>query len=195
MARYYKGWNIDGRHDPWRHHHGCGCVVMLALIIALATCAVAFGLDFETYNSPEVDVPRNFLCNVAVDVDLRCPPLERRSIQGRSRQFYVHEAVHKINNEYSNRKQCYGLYVGDGNIVSFKTQPKLTLYQVAAVVPLNERDELWTLFLVLPSTRQNQDKFPLYILNEATAYRLDAKHCRQEGLPLQGADKYFERYL
>jgi hypothetical protein len=100
---------------------------------------------------------------------------------------WAHEATHGMTGEVS--AGGYGLYLLEGRAIVFKNHPRVTIGQVAAMVPQPERGDIFDLYLV--KQRGDWDREPLYLLDEWNAYVHGTLTRRQTG---QGNRQETERY-
>jgi len=100
---------------------------------------------------------------------------------------WAHEATHGMTSVVSGGG--YGLYLLDGRAVVFKRHPRVTIGQVAAMIPAGERGEVFDLYLV--RQRVDWDREPLYLLDEWNAYVHGTIARRQTG---QADRQETERY-
>ena len=80
----------------------------------------------------------------------------------------VHEGTHYINSYLENTYRGYAWFYVLKNRVFRVRHPKITLTQVAQLVPLDQRTVTYNTYLV--QSRTWWDHEPLYILNEWSAY-------------------------
>jgi len=80
---------------------------------------------------------------------------------------HVHELTHGVSNRLHASTARHGIYLLDGKgIVLY--HPKVTIAQVAAAVPKEERGKIFDLYLVKQQKDWNDS--PIYLLDEANSY-------------------------
>jgi hypothetical protein len=93
---------------------------------------------------------------------------------------WAHEATHGMTAELSRGGGRWVMYLLDGRAVVFKSQPAVTIGQVAATVPAHQRGPIFDLYLV--KQRKDWDREPLYLLDEWNCYVHGTVARRQAGL-------------
>ena len=80
-----------------------------------------------------------------------------------------HEQIHKVNSDIrtQNKVDC-GFYFLKNNALIIKEHPKITLSNVAAAVPKENRGSVYPLYLVKQAKYWNNQ--PLYVFDECVAY-------------------------
>jgi hypothetical protein len=79
---------------------------------------------------------------------------------------WAHEATHGMTGVVKGKG--YGLYLLDGKAVVFDAHPRVTIGQVAAMVPEADRGQVFDLYMVKQRADWNAE--PLYLLDEWNAY-------------------------
>jgi hypothetical protein len=84
---------------------------------------------------------------------------------------WTHEAWHGVTAAVS-PPGGYGIYCGDGKAVIFRSHPKVTIGEVAATIPKDDRGAIFPLYMV--EQRRYWDKQPLYLADEFNSYVVGA---------------------
>ena len=90
---------------------------------------------------------------------------------------WVHEGTHGINSRLRNEFRCPGFYVLDNRAVLLNREPNTTLTQVARLIPVSLRGDVYQLYLI--DSRRWWNNEPSYIFDEFIAYTNGAEARRQ----------------
>ena len=92
---------------------------------------------------------------------------------------WTHEGTHGACVRLPRRPGCHSIYCLEGRSVTIR-HPRLTIGQVAAAIPVEERGQIFQLYMV--DQRRDWDREPIYLVEEWTAYIHGTFARRQLGL-------------
>jgi hypothetical protein len=120
-------------------------------------------------------------CEVLTDLYCRLdrPEYWRDHSEPNDLVTFAHEMAHGASNRLGASNKSHGLYLGNGQGIVL-THPKVTIAQVAAQVPRQERGKVFDLYMVKQAKQWNDS--PIYILDECVAYYTGCVAHKQLGM-------------
>ena len=143
------------------------CLAILLIVIALVIASDLKAQNFHTYPEQRSVKDQGFgpVINDLETHARKGHPMRNESDPGN----WVHELTHQVNSDIrcATKANDNAFYVMDGNYFIL-VEPKVTLRQVATLVPKSERGMFYKTYLVEQQRWWNNE--PLYVLDEATAF-------------------------
>ena len=151
-------------------------------------------IPFVTNVCPPLRKPSPQKCDILTDLHCRVqnPAYWADHKEPGDLVTWVHELTHGVSNRLHASTIKHGIYLGDGKGVILK-HPKVTIEQVARVVPKEQRGPIFQLYMVDQAKDWNHS--PAYLLDEWNSYIHGTIARRQLGWEKRSETEDFAREM